>query len=83
MRHERPLLVKDGIMGEKWLVNLACDSDFHVNHRVILHALRLYFPSKGKHAVDFFSSGDDGWNQKAEHKGPAGYRPRCNEVVTP
>jgi hypothetical protein len=25
-------------MGEKWPVNLACDSDFHVNHRVRLHA---------------------------------------------
>jgi hypothetical protein len=32
-RHERPLSEKDGITGEKWLVNLAFDSDFHVNHR--------------------------------------------------
>jgi hypothetical protein len=37
MRHERPILVKDGITGEKWPVNLACDSDFHINHRVLLH----------------------------------------------
>jgi hypothetical protein len=37
MRHERPIVVKDGIAGEKWLVNLACDSDFHMNHRVLLH----------------------------------------------
>jgi hypothetical protein len=32
---ERPLLVKGGIMGEKWPVNLACDSDFYVNRRVL------------------------------------------------
>jgi hypothetical protein len=41
MRHERPLLVKDGITGEKWPVNLAYDSGFHVNHRVLLHAASL------------------------------------------
>jgi hypothetical protein len=28
-------------MGEKWPVNLACDSDFHVNHRVLLRAANL------------------------------------------
>jgi hypothetical protein len=41
MRHETPLLVKDGITGETWPVNLACDPDFHVNHRVVLHAAKL------------------------------------------
>jgi hypothetical protein len=48
--------VKDGSKGEKLLTNLACDFDFHVNHRVLLHAanLRLYFPSEGRHDVDFF-----------------------------
>jgi hypothetical protein len=25
-------------LGEKWPVNLACDSGFHVNRRVVLHA---------------------------------------------
>jgi hypothetical protein len=35
MRHERPLSAKDGITGEKWPVNLTCDPDFHVNHRVL------------------------------------------------
>jgi hypothetical protein len=25
-------------MGEKWPVNFACDSDFHVNRRDLLHA---------------------------------------------
>ena len=30
-RHERRLSAKDGITGEKWPVNFACDSDFHVN----------------------------------------------------
>jgi hypothetical protein len=34
-RYDRRLLVKDGITGEKWPVNLACDSDFHVNRRVL------------------------------------------------
>jgi hypothetical protein len=50
MRHEGPLLVKDGITGEKWPVNLACDSDFHVNHRVFLHAANL------RHGTDGFTS---------------------------
>jgi hypothetical protein len=59
-RYDRPLLVKNGITGVKWPVNLVCDSDFHVNRRDILHAAnlrherRLYFPSEGRHAVDFF-----------------------------
>ena len=30
-RHERLLSAKDGITGEKWSVNFACDFDFHVN----------------------------------------------------
>jgi hypothetical protein len=50
MRHERPILVKDGITGEKWLFNLVCDSDFHVNHRVLLHAANL------RHGTDGFTS---------------------------
>jgi hypothetical protein len=33
--------VKDGITGEKWPVNLACDFDLLVNHRVLLHAANL------------------------------------------
>jgi hypothetical protein len=28
-------------MGKKWLVNLACDSDSHENHRVLLHAANM------------------------------------------
>jgi hypothetical protein len=65
MRHERPVLVKDGIKGEKWPVNLACDSDFHVNHRVLTCRKsatwdrQLYFPSEGWHAVDFFRPGSN------------------------
>jgi hypothetical protein len=39
--------VKDGITGEKWPVNLACDSDFHVN---LLHAANL------RHGTDGFTS---------------------------
>jgi hypothetical protein len=61
MRHERPLLVKDRITGEKWPVNLAFDFDFHVYHRDFftcrksaIWERRLYFPSEGRHAVDFF-----------------------------
>jgi hypothetical protein len=26
---------EEGMTGEKWPVNLACDSDFRVNHRVL------------------------------------------------
>jgi hypothetical protein len=69
MRHEIPLLVKGGITGEKWPVNLACDSDFHVNHRVLLFAAnlrngtRLYFPSEGRHAVDFSREKSDGFGR--------------------
>jgi hypothetical protein len=37
-------------MGEKWPVNLACDLDFHVNHRVLLHATNL------RHGTDSFTS---------------------------
>jgi hypothetical protein len=37
-------------MGEKWLVNLACDSDFHINRRVLLHAANL------RHRTDGFTS---------------------------
>jgi hypothetical protein len=36
-------------MGEKWPVNLACDSDSHVNHRVLLHAANL------RHGTDGFT----------------------------
>jgi hypothetical protein len=28
-------------MDEKWPVNLACDPDSHLNHRVLLHAANL------------------------------------------
>jgi hypothetical protein len=37
-------------MGEKWPVNLACNSDFHVNHRVLLQAANL------RHRTDGFTS---------------------------
>jgi hypothetical protein len=37
-------------LGEKWPVNLACDSDFHVNGRVLLHAANL------RHGTDGFTS---------------------------
>jgi hypothetical protein len=42
--------VKDGITGEKWPINLACDSDSHLNQRVILHAANL------QHGTDSFTS---------------------------
>jgi hypothetical protein len=41
MRHARPLLAKDGITGEKWPVNLACNPDLHINHKVLLHSANL------------------------------------------
>jgi hypothetical protein len=37
-------------LDEKWPVNLACDSDFHVNRRVLLHAAKL------RHGTDGFTS---------------------------
>jgi hypothetical protein len=37
-------------MGEKWAVSLACDSDSHVNHGVLLHAANL------RHGTDSFTS---------------------------
>jgi hypothetical protein len=37
-------------MGEKWPVNLACDSVSHVNRRVLLHAAKL------RHGTDGFTS---------------------------
>jgi hypothetical protein len=49
-RHERPLLVRDGITGVKWPVSLACDSDFYENHKVLLHAAKL------RHGTDCFTS---------------------------
>jgi hypothetical protein len=49
-RHDKPLLVKDGFMCEKWPVNLDCDLDSHVNHRVLLHAAKL------RHGTDGFTS---------------------------
>jgi hypothetical protein len=49
-RHNRPLLLRGEIMGEKWSVNLACDSDSHVKHRVLLHVAIL------RHGTDGFTS---------------------------
>jgi hypothetical protein len=37
-------------MGEKWPVNLACDSDCHVKRRVLLHEENL------RHGTDGFTS---------------------------
>jgi hypothetical protein len=37
-------------LGEKWPVNLACDSDIHVNRWVLLHAANL------RHGADSFTS---------------------------
>jgi hypothetical protein len=37
-------------LGEKWPVNWACDSDFHVNHRVLLRAAYL------RHGTESFTS---------------------------
>jgi hypothetical protein len=37
-------------VGEKWPVKLACDSDFHVNRRHLLHAANL------QHGTDGFTS---------------------------
>jgi hypothetical protein len=34
-------------LGKKWPVNLACDSDFHVYRRVLLHAANLRHETDG------------------------------------
>jgi hypothetical protein len=48
MRHDRPLLVIDGITGEKWPVNLACDSDFHFTSPPKEGMLRIFSPEKSE-----------------------------------
>ena len=60
-RHERPLSAKDGITGEKWPVNFACDFDFHVNpgffdrpHKSATWETAS-LPPQGRHVVDFFA----------------------------
>jgi hypothetical protein len=42
--------MKDGITFEKWPVNLACDSDFHVNNSVLL------YPANLRHGTNGFTS---------------------------
>jgi hypothetical protein len=61
-QNERPLLVKDGIMGEKRPVNFAWGSNLNVNRRGLFTCRksatwdrRLHFPSEGRHSVDFFA----------------------------
>jgi hypothetical protein len=34
-------------LGEKWSVNLTCDSGFHINRRVLLHAANLRHGTDG------------------------------------
>ena len=59
--HERPLSAKDGITGEEWPVNFACDFDFHINPgffdmpcKSATWETALLSP-QGRHAVDFFT----------------------------
>jgi hypothetical protein len=73
-QHERPLLMKDGMMGEKWPVNLAFDSDSPVNHRVLLHAANLRHGTDGltsppKEGVlwIFLPKKSDGFSQVRTH----------------
>ena len=53
--------MKDGITGDKWPVNFACDFDFHVNPgffdmpRKSATWETALLPPKGGHAVDFFA----------------------------
>jgi hypothetical protein len=61
-------------LGEKWPVNLACDSDFHVNCRVLLHAATLrhetdgftYPPKEGMLWI-FSPQKSDGFGQVRTH----------------
>ena len=60
-RYDRPLSAKEGITGEKWPVNFACDFDFHVNPgffdmpRKSATWETALLPPQGRHAVDFFA----------------------------
>ena len=53
--------MKDGITGEKWPVNFACDFDFHVNPGFFDMPRKSatwetdLLPPQGRHAVDFFA----------------------------
>jgi hypothetical protein len=63
-------------LGEKWPVNMARDSDFHV----LLHAAtwdrRLYFLSEGRHAGIFSPEKSDGFGR--DRTRDLGYqRPAC------
>ena len=84
-RHERPLSAKDGITGEKWPVNFACDFDFHVNpgffdmpHKSATWETAL-LPPQGGHAVDFFARKirrlRPGWN-------PRSWVPEASMLIT-
>jgi hypothetical protein len=65
-------------MGEKWPVNLACDSDFHVNHRVLLHDANLRhgtdgftFPLKEGMLWIFSPEKSDGFSRdRTQHQAP-------------
>jgi hypothetical protein len=52
------LLGKDGVMGEKQPVNLACNS-----HKSATWDRRIFFPSEGRHAVDFSPEKSEGFDQ--------------------
>jgi hypothetical protein len=60
--HERSLVVKDGIMGEKWLTNFAVIwlvpnqiKGSFTCHKSATWDRQLCFPSEGRHAEDFFA----------------------------
>jgi hypothetical protein len=57
-------------LGEKRPVNLACDSDFHVNRSVLLHAANLRRGTNG-----FTSSPKEGMLWIFRPKNPAGFEP--------
>jgi hypothetical protein len=66
-------------LGEKWPVNLACDSDFHVSHRVLLHAKNL------RHGTDGFTyPPKEGmlWNFSHEKSNGFGRVPEASMLTT-
>jgi hypothetical protein len=62
-------------LGEKWRINLTCNSDFHVNHRYLLHAEIL---RNGTHG--FTSPPKEGmlWSFSPEQPDGFGHVRTCN-----
>jgi hypothetical protein len=66
-------------LGEKWLVNLACDFGFHVYRRVLLHAANLFTSHQKEGMLSIVSpEKSDGFGRVRTRDRDLGYqRPAC------